>query len=745
MNPSSSPTHLPHPSHTKHTPHTHTSKLAFQLTQPVSVESIVAALRALPCSTLQLSLTTLYKSTPPIMASEIRPPGPGHPSGCSTNGDPTWNGGNNWGYHQDNFGNGGDEYYENSAASPTNGWHSRDARHSASTTAIDSQPFWSTGGTRIYGHHSEQLNPPPPPPPPPTRTIQHTPSNRYPSSFQTALYSTEPHSKFELNRAHFEHQPVSPTPSGSIEDVFAGHRNQYGDDNNYYSANTTPESRSDPWLDGDYRGDEDHIPEDFHRPPSESSRSPSHQLEYGPRHNLRTPTFDFMTGPIAHGPDACVIEERGIITFIEQHDEGLILEPRSLEEDGPDDPLLIVHTRRYLDPVMVNDPLIHLRLVMPAGQLPRGDTFARMSGHLRARHSIDTFLIPHESSNMPSHHDVVLGLSGTLDRVCRALQDLLERLVHGTDGFVFWRLSLLIPLDIIHLVVEGRKERSPVEPRTSFSRCSLPRLRNATGRIYDSIPNTDECILSIQSCSLDVMLSAVRCLGDVMAQEEDALLLCDEFYTGGWPSVIPAERRLPKELTHPTTNLDRLTPAGYILRPEMKECLQVIRVSRYHIQLLLSARHASLLTSDHGTFVRSFCRKAGALVSFSEEVPTDDGLPIRFCDIGSNNTKALEVSVHEIIRWLYEMACGGWSIYVIVPERIAVSWRSREIVAGWTWRGFLHTVKDMSEFCRPATADAFELEPAEEESVLDIKSKTMGPGIQAAVRAILSAMYSHDG
>lgn len=468
-------------------------------------------------------------------------------------------------------------------------------------------------------------------------------------------------------------------------------------------------------------------------------------MEYGPRHDLRTPIFDLLTGPIAHGPDACVIEERGSITFIEQHDEGLILEPRSLEEHGPDDPLLLVHTRRYLDPVTVNDPLIHLRLVMPAGQLPRGDTFARMSGHLRARHSIDTFLIPHESTNIPSHHDVVLGLSGTLDRVCRALQDLLERLVNGTDGFVFWRLSILIPLNIIHLVAKGREERSPVDPRISFSRCSLPRLMNATGRIYGSISNTGEYILSIQSCSLDVMLSAVQCLGEVMVKEEDALLLCEEFYTGGWPSVIPAERRLPKELTHPTTNLDRLTPAGYILRPEMKECLQVMRVSRYHIQLLLSARHASLLTSEHGTFVRRFCKKAGALVSFSEEVPTDNGSPIRFCDIGSNDTKAVEVSVHEIIRWLYEMASGGWSIYVVVPERIAVSWRSREIVAGWTWRGFLHTVKKMSEFCRPATADAFELEPAEEESVLDIKSKTMGPGIQAAVRAILSAMYSHDG
>lgn len=439
-----------------------------------------------------------------------------------------------------------------------------------------------------------------------------------------------------------------------------------------------------------------------------------------------------------------MLEERGGISFIEQHDEGLILEHRSLEEVGPDDPLLMVHTRRYLDPVTVNDPLIHIRLVMPTGQLPRGETFARMFGHLRVRHSIDTFLIPNETSHMPNHHDVVLGLSGTLDRVCRALADLLERLVHGTDFFVLWRLSLLIPLNIVHLVTEGRRERSPLDPRISFLRCSLPRLKNAMGRVYDLISNTEECILSIQSCSLDVMLNAVRCLGDVMAQEEDALLLCEEFYTGGWPSIIPAERKLPKELTHSTTNLDRLIPLGYILRPEMKECLQDIRISRYHIQLLLTAKHASFLTSDHGSFVRRFCSNAGALVSFSEETPTDS-LSVRFCDIGGNNLKALEVAVGEIIRWLYEMASGGWSVLVVVPERIAMSWRSREIVNSWAWRGFMHTVKDMSDFFRPATADVFELEPAEEESVLDITSKTKGPGIHAAVRAILSAMYSRNG
>ncbi|KAF8944744.1 hypothetical protein BGZ47_003740 [Haplosporangium gracile] len=673
------------------------------------------------------------------MASEIRPSGLGHVSGWSTNGDPTGNGGKQWRYAQDNFGNGGHDYCHN-AAPTTNRWHFRDNRYVTSTTAIDSPPSWSADGTRIYGHYNEQLHSPPTP----TRTIQHISPNRHPSSYQQTLYSAEPHNRLEANRSHFDHQPVSPTPSGSIYDVFGGHKNHDGYVNNTYSANTARDSRSDAWFNGNYKGDDKYMPENFYRPPSESSRSPPRQLENGQRHNLRTPAFDLLNGPIAHGPDACVIEERGSITFIEQHDEGLILESKSLVEDGPDDPLLMVHTRRYLDPVTVNDPLLHLRLVMPAGQLPRGDTFARMSGHLRARHSIDTFLIPHESSNIPSHHDVVLGLSGTLDRVCRALEDLLERLVHGTGGFVFWSLSLLIPLDIIHLVAEGRKERSPLEPRISFSRCSLPRLKNATGRVYDSISKTDECILSIQSCSLDVILNAVRCLGDVMAQEEDVLLMCEEFYTGGWPSVIPVERKLPKELTHSSTNLDRLTPLGYILRSEMKECLQVIRISRYHIQLLLSETHASLLTSEHGTFVRRLCRNAGALISFSGVVSTVDGSPIQFCDIGSNNTKALEVSVHEIIRWLYEMASGGWSILIVVPERIAVPWRSRENVASWTRRGFLHTVKDMSEFCRSATADAFELEPAEEESVLDIKSKTMGPGIQAAVRAILSAMYSRD-
>ncbi|KAF9091044.1 hypothetical protein BGX29_011152 [Mortierella sp. GBA35] len=543
----------------------------------------------------------------------------------------------------------------------------------------------------------------------------------------------------QLDQTHLvpNHIPFSGSPSASrsSEEAPMGQRSQDGYDNYSYSATTTPESRSQLWFSaGENNGEDVHISEDVRA--KSPSFEPSRQQENGHRNRHPVPAFDDHTGPITHGPDACVIEERGIITFIEQYDDGFISEPWSLEAVGPDDPLLLVHTRRYMDSVTVNDHLIHIRLVMTAGQLPRGDAFARMSGRLRARHLVDIFLIPHESKPVPADHDVVLGISGTLDRICQVLKDLLWQLVHGTDGFVLWRLHLLIPIDITHLVVEGHRKTNS-ETRFGSFRCSLPRLKNAKGRVYDPISDTDESILSIQSCSLEVILDAVRCLGEVLAKEEDAQIMCEEFYTGGRSSVIPVERKFPKQLFHSTTKLDRMLPLGYVLRPEMKECLRAMRVNRYHIQLLMQADHASFIAGDAGNFVRTLCENAGASISFSDKSSADD-LPIRFCDIGSHDHKALETAVVQITRWMYEMSCGDWSVKVVIPERVAVSCRTL------TWRGFKHEVVSLSKWYRPSTADAFELEPAEEESVLRIESlsQVRANGILIAVQAVLSAIYT---
>ncbi|KAF9900382.1 hypothetical protein EC991_007438 [Linnemannia zychae] len=753
---SSSPNQIPHTSNNntnnstnKNLQNNNSNRTPFQLTQPVSVESIVAALRELPCSTLLLALTQ-SKSAPPIMANEIHSPGSGvYDSGWPTNDDAIRNHENNlWGYppSRDALDNRVDET-DNTAA--TNGWHQRtDAQH---PTATDTTVSWSYTNSSRFNNHDKQMpqyhyhqQQQPLPPPQAPRTVQYDPTNRHPSISQTQ-FPAEPHTKYESNRAHSD-QPVSPAPIYPKEDIPRGQKNYNGYENEY-STTTNVGSRPDPWFNGEYKGDnkgdDSYIPEDIRPPCFETSRSPSGQYESGPRHNLTAPAFDLLSNPVVHGPDACVIEERGIITFIEQHDEGLILEPRSLMEEGPDDPLLMVHTRRYLDSVTVNDPLIHFRLVMPAGQLPRGDAFARTSGNLRARHLIDTFLIPHETTHIPSHHDVVLGLSGTLDRVCRALEDLLQRLVHGTEGLVLWRLCFLIPFDIIHLVVDGRREQSTSNPRVKFCRCSLPRLKNAMGRVYDPISKTDECVLSLQSSSLDAMLAAARCLGEVLAQEEDTHLLCEEFYTGGWPTIIPAERKLPKELIHTTTNLDRLTPLGYILRPEMRDCLQILRVNRYHIQLLMFSSHTLQLAGEGGDFVRRQCEGRGAFIAFSEEIIIGYD-PFRFCDIGSNSSEAIEFALAEIIWWLYELGYEGWVMKVIIPERIAGSWRSPD-AAGRTRRGFHHSVTPLSEVYKSwAHTDSFELEPSEQESVLSIRSQTKRMGLQEAIRAIHSEIYLPD-
>jgi hypothetical protein len=50
--------------------------------------------------------------------------------------------------------------------------------------------------------------------------------------------------------------------------MFGGHRNYDGYDN-IYSATASPESRSDPWFNGNYKGDDEYIPEEIYRPPSE--------------------------------------------------------------------------------------------------------------------------------------------------------------------------------------------------------------------------------------------------------------------------------------------------------------------------------------------------------------------------------------------------------------------------------------------------------------------------------------------
>ncbi|KAG0263803.1 hypothetical protein BGZ95_003717 [Linnemannia exigua] len=155
-------------------------------------------------------------------------------------------------------------------------------------------------------------------------------------------------------------------------------------------------------------------------------------------------------------------------------------------------------------------------------------------------------------------------------------------------------------------------------------------------------------------------------------------------------------------------------------------------------------RYASELAGDAGTLVRLHCKRKGALIAFSEVVPTEDKA-IRFCDIGGNTSEALESAVVEITQWLFQLGFEGWVIKAVVPERIAASWRSPKIVAGWKWRGFHHTVDPLSGMCRSAThTSALELEPAEQESVLSIRSKSMATGLRAAVRAIHLEMYTPD-
>ncbi|KAF9123216.1 hypothetical protein BGW39_009182 [Mortierella sp. 14UC] len=266
---SSPPNHLPYTSinntsnnsNNKHLHNNNSNKTPFQLTQPVSVESIVAALREL----------TQSKSAPPIMAYEIRPPGfGGYGSGWSTNGDTNENHDNNqlnYTYSRDASENRVDET-DNTAA--TNGWHHRtDAQRPTIIDSAASLPYnnssrFNNHNEQMHQHHYHHQQQSPPPPPPAPRTVQHVPTNRHPSFNQTPY--PEPHARFEANRVHFD-QPVPPAPSYSTEDIPGGQRNHSGYDNAYSTVTTTPET--DLWFNGDYKGDDGYISEDVHAPRSE--------------------------------------------------------------------------------------------------------------------------------------------------------------------------------------------------------------------------------------------------------------------------------------------------------------------------------------------------------------------------------------------------------------------------------------------------------------------------------------------
>ncbi|KAF8939795.1 hypothetical protein BGZ58_008772 [Dissophora ornata] len=248
-----------------------------------------------------------------------------------------------------------------------------------------------------------------------------------------------------------------------------------------------------------------------------------------------------------HGQNFFTLGKNGMALVIERDDEILVYDNTFTVESEPDNPLFLYHSRQYLELVTSTDPLVNLRLVFLAHQLPRGSEFANLVGPLRARYMIDTYLIPHETICVHEDDDVVFGLSGTLDRVCQGLREFLLITVPRPDEDSLWELCILVPSRVLHLLTgpgDSLQEDSPIRvTKHGPVESSIPRLMEAKTRSYGPISNArQESIITMASSSLDMIISAINFVGQILLENDDPHESCHEYYRGGQPSVIPTDR-----------------------------------------------------------------------------------------------------------------------------------------------------------------------------------------------------------
>ncbi|KAG0304894.1 hypothetical protein BGZ98_004859 [Dissophora globulifera] len=242
----------------------------------------------------------------------------------------------------------------------------------------------------------------------------------------------------------------------------------------------------------------------------------------------------------SHGANFYTLRKDGITVVLEQEDCVLMYDVPSQTQAELENPQFLYHPWQYLEPLTETDPLVNLRLVFGADQLPSGPEFANIAGPLRIRHMIDTYLIPHEMARAQRDGDVVFGLSGTLDRVCHGLQDFLKTTGATLDDDSFWEPHLLVPSRVMHLLIGARGELQidSVEQYPADSTISC--LRDVMGRGYKPIINAEqESVFSMRSTSLDTIMKAIRFVGQTLLENDDPLESCCDYYRGGEASIIP--------------------------------------------------------------------------------------------------------------------------------------------------------------------------------------------------------------
>ncbi|KAF9283564.1 hypothetical protein BGZ74_001896 [Mortierella antarctica] len=420
-------------------------------------------------------------------------------------------------------------------------------------------------------------------------------------------------------------------------------------------------------------------------------------------------------------------------------------------------PYVHLYDTCYLDMVAESDPRVTIRLVFLARQLPRSLMFSKLVAPLRSTHLVDTFMIPHENKSVDPSSDVVVGFSGTLDRVCRALRDFLQDIASIRRGLYVWRLCVLVPREILSDLMRGHDPTLTYDLEHEWFESSVPELHIVLGRCYGPVQRNvqeDDHVFTVQSASLTSIMAAIRFIGEKIIHNESFGLGSDCFYTGGSPSVIPQALFANADLFRTAAvKFEHGVPLGYLLRPEMSQSWFRMMSRRLHLQVPLTAEQAVYLMSpSNGVDTRM--QLLWAHHSIYLEISRNRESPDRVCDIGGNNHRDIAKAVAGLVDMLQQapqpgtplrLVRPGWQVRVIVPRRVADALDRDETQVAMVVEGVdVEVQEDVMGKRIPFRAPRERLEQREVEFTAVVKGRASIQGIEDGIHMILELMYTYE-
>ncbi|KAG0040683.1 hypothetical protein BGZ82_011221 [Podila clonocystis] len=417
------------------------------------------------------------------------------------------------------------------------------------------------------------------------------------------------------------------------------------------------------------------------------------------------------------------------------------------------EPYIFQHETRYLDMVTESDPQVTVRLVYLTRQLPQSVTFAQMIAPLRSKHLVDTFIIQNGNKVVDSDSEVVLGISGTLDRVCHTLQALLQDLAPTRHRFHVWKLCILIPPEIQSTLVGNYDSSLVYDIEHDWCESSVPELHSVLGRRYGPVHgNTQESdhIFTAMSCSLNRIMIAVRYIGEVIIQNEAISgPTIDGFYTGDTPSLNPqADFAHAGIFSAAADKYAHGLPVGYLIRPEMSQSRFRMQLRPFHLQLTLPNAQAVYLMS--GDRLRHLHDHYKTVIEISHNPDSDT----RVCDIGGNSHSDIAktaVAMVDILQRATQpgtpqsLLHPGLQVRVIVPRRTVDALDRDEMQDVMEANGVDIVVEEDAMSQRvPFQPPRERLEPSEVEFTVIVKGMGSAQGGEDGIRMILGIMYRQE-